>query len=138
MSICKVLFLLFRGLFVSRSDLILENLALRRQLTVRFRILYCFIVLHHHRRRIVHFNVTANPTAQWTSQQITEALPYDSAPKYLIRDRDKIFGNAFVKRVRNSMQPDSQSSLLKPIIFVIQHYKLLKEHYETLALLARM
>ncbi len=59
-----------------------------------------FIVLHHHRRRIVHFNVTANPTAQWTSQQITEAFPYDSAPKYLIRDRDKIFGNAFVKRVR--------------------------------------
>jgi len=100
MSICKVLFLLFRGLFVSRSNLILGNLALRQQLTVQLQILYCFIVLHHHRRRIVHFNVTANPTAQWTSQQITEAFPYDSAPKYLIRDRDKIFGNAFVKRVR--------------------------------------
>jgi hypothetical protein len=41
-----------------------------------------------------------NPTAQWTSQQITEAFPYDSAPKYLIRDRNKIFGNAFVKQVR--------------------------------------
>jgi len=68
--------------------------------TVRFRILYCFIVLHHHRRKIVHFNVTANPTAQWTSQQITEAFPYDSAPKYVIRDRDKIYGNVFVKRVR--------------------------------------
>lgn len=68
--------------------------------TVRFRILYCFIVLNYHRRRIVHFDVTANPTAQWTSQQITEAIPYDSAPKYVIRDRDKIFGNAFVKRVR--------------------------------------
>jgi len=68
--------------------------------TVRFRILYCFIVLYHHRRKIVYFNVTANPTAQWTSQQMTEAFPYDSAPRYLIRDRDKIYGNAFVKRVR--------------------------------------
>jgi hypothetical protein len=68
--------------------------------TVRFRILCCFIVLYHHRRKIVHFNVTANPAAQWTSQQITEAFPYDSAPKYVIRDRDKIYGNSFVKRVR--------------------------------------
>ena len=68
--------------------------------TVRFQILYCFIVLHHHRRRIVHFNDTANPTARWTSQQITEAFPYDSAPKYVIRDRDKIFDNIFVKRLR--------------------------------------
>jgi putative transposase len=48
----------------------------------------------------VHFNITANTTAQWTSQQITEAFPYDSVPKYVIRDRDKIYGNSFVKRVR--------------------------------------
>jgi transposase InsO family protein len=67
--------------------------------TVRFQILYCFIVLCHHRRRIIHFNVTANPTAQWTAQQITEAFPYDSAPKYLIQDRDKIYGDFFVQRV---------------------------------------
>lgn len=66
--------------------------------TVRFRILYCFIVLCHHRRRIVHFNVTYNPTAKWTAQQITEAFPYDSSPKYLIRDRDKVYGNVFSNR----------------------------------------
>jgi transposase InsO family protein len=66
--------------------------------TVKFRILYCFIVLCHHRRRIIHLNVTANPTAKWTAQQITEAFPYDSAPKYLIRDRDKIYGDFFVQR----------------------------------------
>jgi len=67
--------------------------------TATFRILYCFITICHHRRKIVHFNVTYNPTAKWTSQQITEAFPYDSAPKYLIRDRDKIYGDFFVQRV---------------------------------------
>jgi putative transposase len=67
--------------------------------TVTFRILYCFIVLRHNRREIVHFNVTANPNARWTAQQITEAFPYDAAPKYLIRDRDGIYGKDFCKRV---------------------------------------
>ena len=67
--------------------------------TATFRILYCFIVICHHRRKIVHFNVTYNPTAKWTSQQVTEAFPYDYAPKYLIRDRDKIYGDFFVQRV---------------------------------------
>ncbi len=67
--------------------------------TATFRILYCFIVICHHRRKIVHFNVTYNPTAKWTTQQITEAFPYDSALKYLIRDRDRIYGDFFVQRV---------------------------------------
>jgi len=68
--------------------------------TVAFRILYCFIVLRHNRREIVHFNVTANPNAQWTAQQLTEAFPYDEAPKYLIRDRDGIYGKDFCRRVQ--------------------------------------
>jgi len=68
--------------------------------TVTFRILYCFIVLRHNRREIVHFNVTANPNAQWTAQQITEAFPYDTAPKHLIRDRDGIYGKDFCRRVK--------------------------------------
>jgi len=68
--------------------------------TVTFRILYCFIVLRYNRREIVHFNVTANPNARRTAQQITEAFPYDEAPKYLIRDRDKIYGTLFTQRVR--------------------------------------
>lgn len=68
--------------------------------TVHFSILYCFIVLEHHRRRIVHFNVTYHPTARWTAQQVTEAFPYDTAPKDMIRDRDKIYGKSFTKRVK--------------------------------------
>jgi hypothetical protein len=60
--------------------------------TVKFRILFVFIVLANDRRRIVRFNVTEHPTAQWTSQQIIEAFPFDTAPRYLIRDSDDIYG----------------------------------------------
>jgi transposase InsO family protein len=67
--------------------------------TVTFRILYVFLVLAHERRRIVHFNVTEGPSAQWTGQQLVNAFPYNSGPKYLIRDRDKIYGANFVRRV---------------------------------------
>ncbi len=65
-----------------------------------FRVLYVFIVLWHENRKIVHFNVTANPSAEWTAQQIVEACPWDSAPKYLLRDRDGIYGKVFQNRVR--------------------------------------
>ena len=68
--------------------------------TATFRILYVFLVLEHERRRVVHFNVTAGPSAQWTGQQLVNAFPDDSAPKYVIRDRDKIYGANFVRRVR--------------------------------------
>src|SRR5437899_2564802 len=62
---------------------------------LRLRILYVFVVLLHHRRRVVHFNVTDSPTAAWTAQQIVEAFPDDSAPRYLLRDRDSIYGCEF-------------------------------------------
>jgi transposase InsO family protein len=58
-----------------------------------------FPVLAHERRRIVHFAVTAHPTAQWTAQQLREAFPWDTAPRYLLRDRDRIFGKDFVDQV---------------------------------------
>jgi putative transposase len=67
--------------------------------TVRFRNLYCFIILLHDRRQVVHFNVTTNPTAEWAAQQIIEAFPDDEAPKYLLRDRDGIYGEYFRSRV---------------------------------------
>ena len=67
--------------------------------TVNFNILYCLLILKHQRRRVVHFNVTANPTAQWTAQQVVEAFPFEEAPKYLVRDRDAIFGQHFRQRV---------------------------------------
>lgn len=67
--------------------------------TATFRVLFCFIVLSHDRRKIVHFNVTANPTAEWTGQQIVEAFPWDTAPRFLIRDNDSIYGADFRRRV---------------------------------------
>jgi len=67
--------------------------------TVSFRLLFVFVVLGHHRRHAIHFNVTANPTAEWTSRQIAEAFPWDSAPRYLLHDRDCIYGTAFRQRV---------------------------------------
>ena len=60
--------------------------------TATLRLLFVFIVLHHERRRIVHFGVTAQPTAAWVAQQITEAFPWDTAPRYVIRDRDSVYG----------------------------------------------
>ena len=68
--------------------------------TIRFEVLYVFLVLAHERRRIVHFAVTAHPTAEWTTQQLREAFPWDSAPRYLLRDRDRIFGRDFVEQVK--------------------------------------
>jgi len=68
--------------------------------TIRFQVLYVFLVLAHDRRRILHFGVTDHPTAEWTAQQLREAFPWDTAPRYLLRDRDKIFGQSFVEQVR--------------------------------------
>ena len=68
--------------------------------TIRFQILYVFLVLAHERRRILHFAVTAHPTAEWTAQQMREAFPWDTVPRYLLRDRDRIFGQDFVKQVK--------------------------------------
>ena len=68
---------------------------------MNFRILICFLVLRHHRRTVVHFNVTRHPTSRWTAQQIVEAFPYDTAPRYLLRDRDRIYGSCFANRVRS-------------------------------------
>jgi transposase InsO family protein len=69
--------------------------------TISFRVLYVFLVLAHDRRRIVHFNVTAHPTAEWTAQQLREAFPFDQAPRYLLRDRDCIFGSEFRSEVKS-------------------------------------
>jgi len=68
--------------------------------TIAFQILYCLVILRHGRRLWVSFDVTANPTAEWISRQITEAFPWDYAPRYLIRDRDTSYGPIFVRRLR--------------------------------------
>jgi hypothetical protein len=68
--------------------------------TASFRLLYALIVLRHDRRRVIHFDVTQNPTQAWLSRQITEAFPWDTAARYLLRDRDASYGPAFRDRVR--------------------------------------
>ena len=69
--------------------------------TLRFQVLYVFLVLAHDRRRILHFNVTAHPTVEWSGQQLREAFPFDQGPRYLLRDRDAIFGHDFGEQVRD-------------------------------------
>jgi transposase InsO family protein len=121
------MFCLWFGLLVrvfrSRRSLLLENLALRQQLTVlkrkhpkpklrvldklfwviaamdfftvptvTFKLLYCFFIISHDRRQILHCNVTQHPTSGWIGQQLREAFPYEASHKYLIHDRDAKFG----------------------------------------------
>jgi putative transposase len=61
----------------------------------RLRVLFVLVVLAYDRRRVVHFNVTEHPTAAWTAQQVVDAFPDNSAPSYLLRDRDRVFGQQF-------------------------------------------
>jgi len=63
--------------------------------TATFRLLFVFLVLSHDRRRVVHFAVTSHPTAEWTAQQLRYAFPWDTAPRYLLRDRDSCYGEQF-------------------------------------------
>jgi len=67
--------------------------------TINFKILHVLVFLSHHRRKIIHFNVTSNPTSEWASQQLRNAFHDSDIPKYLIRDRDSRFGNLFKNSV---------------------------------------
>jgi transposase InsO family protein len=68
--------------------------------TIGFDLLYALIIVRLGRRELVWTNVTANPTADWLARQITEAFPWDEAPHYLIRDRDRIYGSVVTRRLR--------------------------------------
>ncbi len=68
--------------------------------TIGFDLLYAFVIVRLDRRDMVWINVTTNPTAEWIARQITEAFPWDDAPKYLIRDRDQIYGAVVTRRLR--------------------------------------
>jgi len=68
--------------------------------TLSFRPLYGFLVLRHHRRRIMWLGVTASPTAEWIARQLTEACGWEAAPAYIVRDRDCAYGKDFVRRLR--------------------------------------
>jgi putative transposase len=69
--------------------------------TVMFKVLFVFVILAHARRRVVHVNVTNTPTAEWIAQQLVEAFPWDTVPRYLLRDRDAIYGAVFSSRVHS-------------------------------------
>jgi putative transposase len=68
---------------------------------VAFKVLFVLVILTHHRRRAVHFNVTEHPTAQWPAQQVVEACAWDVATRYLLRDRNRVYGTSFQERVHN-------------------------------------
>jgi hypothetical protein len=68
--------------------------------TIGFDLLYSFVIVRLGRRDLVWINVTTNPTAEWVARQITEAFPWDEAPRYLIRDRDQVYGTVVARRLR--------------------------------------
>ena len=82
--------------------------------TATFRVLYCFVVLHHDRRRIVHFNVTAYPTSMWISQQLVEAFPFEECPRFLLRDRDAKYGESVLQRIKNMGIEDTPTAPRSP------------------------
>ena len=82
--------------------------------TISFRLLYGLLILGHGRRRILWFGVTAHPTAEWIANQITEACGWEQAPCYLIRDRDKAYGNGFIRRLRSMGIRDRPTSPRSP------------------------
>jgi putative transposase len=69
--------------------------------TVTYKVLFVLVILAHERRRVVHFNITEHPTAEWTAQQVVDAFPWDETPRYLLRDRDRAYGASFRQRVRH-------------------------------------
>src|SRR4249919_464487 len=82
--------------------------------TIAFRQLFAFLILSHERRRLLWFAVTHNPTAEWMARQITEAFPWETTPKYLVRDNDRAFGAAFRARVRAMGIRDRPTSFRSP------------------------
>jgi len=68
--------------------------------TATFRVLFVLVVLGHGRRRLLHFNVTEHPTAEWTARQLIEACGPEDSPRYLIRDRDQVYGERFSRQAR--------------------------------------
>jgi transposase InsO family protein len=68
--------------------------------TIGFQLLYCLVILSHGRRRLIHHAITARPTAEWIARQVVEAFPWEGAPRYLLRDRDAVYGEVVRRRLR--------------------------------------
>ncbi len=84
--------------------------------TIRFQVLYIFVVLSLDRRRLVFANVTVNPTAEWLGQQVVNAFPWDTAPKFLVRDRDKAYGFEFSRRTKGLGIREVKTAIEAPLM----------------------
>lgn len=73
--------------------------------TAFFKLLYGLVILGHERRRLIGFGVTTHPTAEWIARQVPEAFPWDEAPRYLLRDRDGAFGQAYTRPISCDANP---------------------------------
>jgi transposase InsO family protein len=82
--------------------------------TAHLRVLFVLVMLAHHRRRVLHFNVTEHRTAHWTAQQIVDAFPDESAPEFLLRDRDNVYGQTFRQRVKGMGIQEVLTALRSP------------------------
>ena len=82
--------------------------------TIGFDLLYAFVIVRLGRRDLVWINVTAYPTADWVARQITEAFPWNEAPRYMIRDRDRIYGTVVTRRLRAMGIPDRPTAPASP------------------------
>jgi transposase InsO family protein len=82
--------------------------------TIGFDLLYAFVVVRLDRRELVWINVTANPTAEWVARQITEAFPWDEAPGYMVRDRDRIYVTIVTRRLRAMGIRDKPTAPVSP------------------------
>ncbi len=82
--------------------------------TLTFRVLYCFFVIEHHRRRILHFNATAHPTSEWIVQQLREALPLPCPYRYILFDRDRKFGGEVREFLKASGMRAVRTSVRSP------------------------
>ena len=99
--------------------------------TINFKVLYVLVVLTHQRREVIYFNVTEHPTSQWVAQQMVEAFPWDTAPRYLLRDRDAIaprspWQNPYVERIIGSIRRDCLDHV---IVFNERHLKRILTSY---------
>ena len=83
-------------------------------LTIGFDLLYAFVIVRIDRRDLVWVNVTKNPTAEWVARQIAEAFPWDGAPYFMIRDRDRIYGGSVTRRLRAMGIRDKPTAPVSP------------------------
>ena len=82
--------------------------------TIGFKLLYCLVILSHGRRKLIYHAATTHPTAEWIARQIIEAFPWDEAPKYLVRDRDAVYGEVVKRRLRGLGIRDRQPHRAHP------------------------